>query len=49
VAERIAARILADHGAAQRVVVRVRKPEVPIAGAVLESSEVWIERERASA
>jgi dihydroneopterin aldolase len=48
VAERIAARVLAENGAAQRVVVRVRKPEVPIPGSVLESSEVWIERERPS-
>ena len=46
VAERIAARVLAEHGAAERVVVSIRKPEVPIPGSVLASSEVRIERER---
>jgi dihydroneopterin aldolase len=46
VAERIAARILADHAAVERVSVRVRKPAVPIAGAVLGSAEVGIERDR---
>ncbi len=46
VAEAIAARILADHAAVERVVVRLRKPEVPIAGSVLGSAEVQIERAR---
>ncbi len=46
VAERIAARVLAEHTPAERVVVRIRKPEVPIPGSVLASSEVRIERER---
>ncbi len=46
VAEQIAAQILADHGAVERVRVRVRKPAVPIAGAVLGSAEVEIERTR---
>ncbi len=45
-AERIAARILADHPAVERVGVRVRKPAVPIAGAMLASAEVRIERAR---
>lgn len=31
-AERIAARVLADHGAVQAVTVRVRKPHAPIPG-----------------
>jgi dihydroneopterin aldolase len=47
VAEQIAARILADHAAVERVRVRVRKPAVPIAGSVLGSAEVQIERTRA--
>ena len=46
VAERIGARILADYAAVEGVIVRIQKPEVPIAGSVLGSSEVWIERER---
>ena len=46
VAERIAARVLAEHSAAERVVVRIQKPEVPIPGSVLASSEVRIERTR---
>lgn len=46
VAEHIATRVLAEHTAAERVVVRIRKPEVPIPGSVLASSEVRIERER---
>jgi dihydroneopterin aldolase len=46
VAQRIADRVLADHTAVEAVVVRIRKPEVPIAGSVLGSSEVWIERDR---
>lgn len=46
VAERIASRLLMDHPLAQSVAVRVRKPDVPIPGAVLGGAEVWIERER---
>jgi dihydroneopterin aldolase len=46
VAERIAARVLDSYDAVEAVVVRIRKPEVPIAGSILGSSEVWIERER---
>jgi dihydroneopterin aldolase len=46
VAEQIAATILADHPAVERIVVRLRKPEVPIAGSVLGSAEVAIERDR---
>jgi len=49
VAERIAARVLTEHPAVESVVVRIRKPEVPIPGSVLGSSEVWIERERSEA
>jgi dihydroneopterin aldolase len=47
VAEAIAARVLADHPTVERVSVRVRKPAVPIAGAMLASAEVAIERDRA--
>jgi dihydroneopterin aldolase len=46
VAERIAGRVLAEHPQVESVTVRVRKPEVPIPGSVLASSEVWIERTR---
>ncbi len=46
VAERVAARILAEHGAVESILVRVRKPEVPIRGSVLASAEVCIERQR---
>src|SRR5437762_1623366 len=46
VAERIAAGILKDHSAVQRVAVSIKKPEVPIAGSVLGSAEVCIERDR---
>ena len=46
VAERVAARILADHPRVQSVLVRIRKPEVPIPGSVLGSAEVCIERQR---
>jgi dihydroneopterin aldolase len=46
VAERIAERVLAEHSMVESVLVRVRKPEVPIPGSVLGSSEVWIERNR---
>lgn len=45
-AERIAATLLGDFAQAESVVVRVRKPNPPIAGARIASSEVWIERER---
>ena len=47
VAARIARRVLDEHARVESVVVRIRKPEVPIAGSVLGSSEVWIERGRA--
>ena len=46
-AERIAASILEQFDLAEGVVVRVRKPSPPMAGATLASSEVWIERDRA--
>jgi len=46
VAERISRRILVEHPRVESVEVRVRKPSVPIAGAVLGSSEVCIERTR---
>ena len=46
VAERIAGRILAEQPLVENVLVRVRKPGVPIAGSVLASSEVCIERRR---
>lgn len=45
VAERIAGRVLAAHGAVGEVRVRVRKPEVPIKG-VLDAAEVEIVRRR---
>jgi dihydroneopterin aldolase len=48
VAEEIAARILADHPSVERTSVRVRKPAVPIAGAMLASAEVAIVRDRSS-
>lgn len=47
VAERIAGRILAEQTAVESVLVRIRKPGVPIPGSVLSSSEVCIERRRA--
>ncbi|MBM2812620.1 MAG: dihydroneopterin aldolase [Chloroflexi bacterium] len=47
VAERIAAHILGAHGSVESVRVRIRKPEVPLPGAILSSSEVRIERARA--
>jgi len=46
VAQRIADRVLAGYSAVDRIMVRIRKPEVPIAGSVLGSSEVCIERDR---
>jgi len=46
VAERIAGRILGEQPLVQTVVIRVRKPEVPIPGSILGSSEVRIERRR---
>lgn len=46
VADRIANGILADHPSVASVLVRVRKPHVPLAGAVLASAEVCIERDR---
>lgn len=46
VAERIAGCILDRYPTVESVAVRVRKPEVPLQGAILGSSEVWIERER---
>jgi len=48
VAEEIAERILAEHRQIDNVRVRIRKPEVPIPGSVLGSSEVRIERARAT-
>lgn len=47
VAERIAARLLAEHEAVTAVAVNVKKPAAPIAEAVLGSVEVSIERRRA--
>ncbi|MPZ15290.1 MAG: dihydroneopterin aldolase [Chloroflexi bacterium] len=47
VAEQIAGHILEQHPTVERVVARVKKPEVPIPGSVLSSSEVWIDRDRA--
>ena len=44
VAESIATAVLADHPTIERLTVRVRKPSVPIGGAVLASAEVVIER-----
>jgi dihydroneopterin aldolase len=46
VAEQIASRILSQQPLVESVVVRVRKPGVPIPGSVLASSEVTIERAR---
>ena len=46
VAERIASRVLGAHLAAERICVRVRKPEVPIKG-ILTAAEVEILRNRA--
>lgn len=46
VAERIAHCLLDDYAQVDQVVVRVRKPQVPIPGAVLGSTEVRIERSR---
>jgi dihydroneopterin aldolase len=40
----IATAVLADHPTIERLTVRVRKPSVPIGGAVLASAEVVIER-----
>lgn len=45
-AEQIAGRILKEQRAVRSVLVRVRKPAVPIPGSVLGSSEVCIERTR---
>src|SRR5438067_572788 len=47
VAERISAAVLTEHPGVQTIVVRIQKPAVPLAGAVLGSSEVCIERARA--
>jgi 7,8-dihydroneopterin aldolase/epimerase/oxygenase len=46
VAERIATRILSEQAAVEAVLVRIRKPGVPIPGSVLASSEICIERKR---
>src|SRR5207244_1140518 len=46
VAERVAGRLLEDFQQVGRVSIRIRKPQVPIPGAMLGSSEVWIERDR---
>lgn len=46
VAERIAECLLTEFPTTERVSVRVRKPQVPIPGAILGSTEVRIERDR---
>jgi dihydroneopterin aldolase len=46
VAEQIAQQVLAGYEAVESLTVSIRKPEVPMAGSVLGSSEVWIERDR---
>jgi dihydroneopterin aldolase len=46
VAERIAERLLSAHPTVESVLISVRKPEVPIAGSILGSAEVVIERSR---
>lgn len=46
VAERIAARLLDEFHRLESVLVCVRKPQVPLAGAVLASCEACIERFR---
>ena len=46
VAEEIAATVLAEFKRAQAVTVTVRKPEVPIKGAVLDAAGVRIRRTR---
>ena len=46
VAQQIANRILGAQPKVEAVLVRVRKPGVPIPGSVLASSEVCIERRR---
>lgn len=45
-AERVAECVLKDFALAESVAVRVRKPSPPMGGAMLASSEVWIERSR---
>ena len=45
-AERVAQAVLRDFRQAEAVLVSVRKPSPPIAGAVMGSSEVQIERSR---
>jgi 7,8-dihydroneopterin aldolase/epimerase/oxygenase len=47
VVEQIAADVLRAHPAVQGVTVSIKKPEVPIAGSILGSAEVCIERDRA--
>jgi dihydroneopterin aldolase len=49
VAGRIAERVLREQPLVESVVVRVRKPGVPIAGSALGSSEVVLERARGAA
>ena len=46
VAERIALHVLDGYPMVESITVGIRKPEVPIAGSILGSSEVWIERDR---
>jgi len=46
VAEQIAKQLLSTHGSIESIAVAIRKPEVPIAGSVLGSAEVRIERSR---
>lgn len=48
VAETIAARVLDEFSAVQRVTVTVRKPEAPLKGALLESAGVRLTRTRAN-
>lgn len=48
VAERVAGAVLEGFGQAEVVTVSVRKPRPPIAGAMMGSSEVQIERSRQS-
>ncbi len=47
VAEEIAAAILLEHPPIERVTVTVRKPEVPMKGAMLDAAGVRISRARA--
>src|SRR5581483_11046128 len=46
VAHEIAVRLLTAYPGVERLIVRIRKPEVPIPGSVLGSAEVQVERTR---